>query len=99
MHILVVDDEPELVDIVTEMFQSEGLKATGKYSGSEALHVCEQEPVDIVLSDAHMPDMSGLDLLKKLVDRQKKTPLFYLWTGDDEFLESDWIAQGGTGIF
>jgi len=66
--ILIVDDDPRLVDLLSRMLQSSGeayqlLKAFG---GKEALALLSQQTVDLVLLDLVMPDLSGLDVLKAM---------------------------------
>ncbi len=97
-HILIVDDEPELAEIAAETFELEGFKVTYKCSGMEALEVFENQSVDVVISDARMPEMKGIELLEKILAHQKKMPLFYLWTGDTDISESELIEKGATGL-
>ena len=98
-RILIADDEPDLLHLAVEMFTAEGLQVAGASSGKEALSIFQNQPIDAVLSDAHMPDLSGPDLLKELSKHPKKTPLFYLWTGDEAIQEKEWVAKGGSGVF
>jgi len=62
--ILVVDDEPGIVEPLAKIFEKESLRVLTAKSGSEALEILRREPVSILLTDLVMPGMSGLDLLK-----------------------------------
>ena len=60
--ILVVDDEPDIRDVLGEVFVEEGYRVHRAADGQEALTLAAQEPPDVVVSDIRMPRMDGLDL-------------------------------------
>ena len=62
--ILVVDDEPGIVDSLRKVFERESLRVSTARSGAEALEVLRREAVAVMLTDLMMPGMSGLDLLR-----------------------------------
>jgi two-component system response regulator HydG len=62
--VLVVDDEPGIVDSLQKVFEKESLRVITARGGAEALDLLRREPVSVVLTDLLMPGMSGLDLLK-----------------------------------
>jgi two-component system response regulator HydG len=62
--VLVVDDEPGIVDSLQKVFERESLRVLTARSGAEALELLRKEPISVVLTDLMMPGMSGLDLLK-----------------------------------
>src|SRR5262245_51781485 len=62
--VLVVDDEPGIVDSLQKVFERESLRVLTARGGSEALELLRKEAVSVVLTDLVMPGMSGLDLLK-----------------------------------
>src|SRR5262245_11356286 len=62
--VLVVDDEPGIVDSLQKVFERESLRVLTARGGSEAMELLRKEPVSVVLTDLVMPGMSGLDLLK-----------------------------------
>jgi two-component system response regulator HydG len=62
--VLVVDDEPGIVDSLQKVFERESLRVLPARSGAEALEILRREPVSVILTDLMMPGMSGLDLLK-----------------------------------
>lgn len=63
-QILIVDDEPGIAKLVEDALQSEGFECETCVSGEEALAVLGARSIDAVISDLHMPGMSGLDLLR-----------------------------------
>jgi two-component system response regulator HydG len=62
--ILVVDDEPGIVEPLAKIFEKESLRVLTAKSGAEALDLLRREPVSVLLTDLVMAGMSGLDLLK-----------------------------------
>lgn len=65
-HILIVDDEEVLQDVLTSLVESEGFRASSARSGEEALHLLQQEEPDLVLLDLMLPTMSGMEVLKQI---------------------------------
>src|SRR5690242_6375629 len=66
--ILVVDDESELKNILTESLSEKGYEVTGVTSGLEALTHLQNCDFDILLSDLMMPEMDGLTLLQRALE-------------------------------
>ena len=62
--VLVVDDEPGIVDSLQKILERESLRVLGAGSGGEALDLIRREPVSVLITDLMMPGMSGIDLLK-----------------------------------
>ena len=71
--ILIVDDEPAILMIMAQTLEKLGYKTTPTKNGVEALetYTKNKNSIDIVLTDMTMPDMTGLELARKL---QKITP-------------------------
>ncbi|MCD6117621.1 response regulator [bacterium] len=64
--LLFVDDEPEILDILSDLFQDEGYNLYTATRVDEALDIIENNNVDFVLSDLKLPDSSGVNLLEKV---------------------------------
>lgn len=64
--ILVVDDEPEIVNSIVRFLRLEGLEAEGETDPVAALEIIKKDNYLIVVSDIQMPQMRGTELLKKL---------------------------------
>ena len=64
--VLVSDDEPEVVDLVTIVLESEGYKVLSAANGKEALAQIKAHRPDLVLLDMRMPEMTGLTVLENL---------------------------------
>ncbi len=78
--ILVVDDEPIFLQSVTEYLLDKGDKynVESARNGKEALAILEKKPVDLVILDINMPEMSGIQLLTELYNRSKWLPIIIL---------------------
>ena len=79
--ILVVDDEVPIRLALTRVLGEGGYTVLGTDSGREALELFQQHPIDLVISDHYMPEMSGIDLLK-LVRVRHPHVVRILLTGD-----------------
>src|SRR5687768_11929255 len=64
--VLVVDDETSNVQSLERIFAKEGFRVLTAGSGREALDLCRQHRVHVVLTDLMMPGMSGVDLIRAL---------------------------------
>lgn len=67
--ILVVDDEPEIADLVTVYLRGENFQVFSCGTGTEALAVLEKEKIDLAVLDVMLPDISGITLCAEI--RQK----------------------------
>ncbi|GDX83494.1 hybrid sensor histidine kinase/response regulator [Deltaproteobacteria bacterium] len=63
-HLLIVDDEPVILQILKAVFEEEPWRLTLVGTGSEAKRILEAERVDLLLTDKNLPDVSGLELLR-----------------------------------
>ncbi|TAJ32216.1 MAG: sigma-54-dependent Fis family transcriptional regulator [Nitrospirae bacterium] len=63
--ILIVDDEPAILSSVSKILEDEGYQVTLAKSGTEALKLIATDPPDLVLLDIWMPDLDGLETLKR----------------------------------
>ncbi len=81
-HVVCVDDEPYLLGILEVFFRELGCRTTSFENGAEALeYICTTaEPVDLVITDMTMPNMSGLELGRKIFSRRPHLPVI-LCTG------------------
>lgn len=64
-QILIIDDEPDMVRIYSDMLRHVGYSVLSAHEGITALALARAYPPDIVLLDVLLPDISGLDLLPK----------------------------------
>jgi putative two-component system response regulator len=65
-RILVVDDEPLILDTITRIFQMDNYAVFTAQSGREALAILDSIPIHVVVTDYCMPGMNGIDFLKEI---------------------------------
>jgi CheY-like chemotaxis protein len=65
--VLVVDDDPEVRLVLVEFLSNRGYDVTAASGGAEAVAIIETTKPDLVLLDVAMPDMDGLETLKRIV--------------------------------
>jgi DNA-binding response OmpR family regulator len=65
-RVLVVDDEPGIGTVLRVEFSVSGYEVSTTISGAEAIELVRTQEPDIVLLDALMPDVSGIDVLKEI---------------------------------
>jgi DNA-binding NtrC family response regulator len=80
MKVLVVDDEEPVAGFCRAVLSETGHSVWVAHSGRDALAIAAERDVDLVLTDVHMPFMSGLDLLKAIAPRINR-PEVVLITG------------------
>ncbi len=69
-RILVVDDEPGIVDILSGVLGRRGYEVIGAGTGTEALEIADRDPgIELVLLDVILPDKGGVDTLRELKQR------------------------------
>ena len=64
--ILLVDDERDFRDILSKRLGRRGIRVLEAAGGAEALRMLEQRPVDVVVMDVKMPDMNGIEALRRV---------------------------------
>jgi DNA-binding NtrC family response regulator len=79
-RILVVDDRISTLKVLMALLADEGYEVLQATSGAQALEVLEAQPVDAVLADLKMPDLSGLELFHRAEATAGPTPPFIIMT-------------------
>ncbi len=64
--ILIVDDSPTAIELITEALQSKGLKILTASNGEEAIHKAQSESPDLILLDVVMPGQNGFQVCRQL---------------------------------
>ena len=66
LDILVVDDEAAIISFLTRFLTSRGHAVVGASDGMHALRIAEQFTFDVVVCDLHMPEMDGVELIRRM---------------------------------
>ncbi len=85
-RIVVIDDEPDIVAILSHNLQQEKYEVSGFTDPNEALAYIHQHACDLVLTDWLMPSMDGLDICRRLKNDENTSaiPIFMLSCKSDE---------------
>jgi PAS domain S-box-containing protein len=99
-RILLVDDEPSIVNATSQTLRRLGYRVTSAGSGSEALHIFMEDPrlFDMVITDQTMPDLTGIDLAKRMLERRERLPVILI-TGYSETVSAEQAKEAGITEF
>ena len=77
-RILIADDEPLTLELITERLQSEGYEVEVVSGGREAIEAAKKSSFKVVLTDLSMPDMSGMEVLAHFAKHYPETLVIML---------------------
>lgn len=77
-RVLVVDDDAQLLELLVDTLTSIGYAATPAHGGIKALEQLKATPFDIMVTDVKMPDLDGLQLLKKVRRHYPDMPVLFI---------------------
>ncbi len=63
-HILVIDDEEDIVNLIAYNLEKEGYRVSKAYDGTQALQAVKKEKPDLVILDLMLPEVSGIDVAR-----------------------------------
>jgi DNA-binding response OmpR family regulator len=81
--VLVVDDEPTLRETLAETLEQDGLRVLTAGDGREALERFRGTPVDLILLDLMLPELSGIEVCR-IIRRESSVPILMLTARDSE---------------
>jgi FixJ family two-component response regulator len=94
LEIAVIDDDQSFRVALVESLSSLGYRADGYASADDYIGLIGGKSFDCVVTDIHMPGMSGLDLMKRLAARGSTTPFVLITARSDTNLEARAAAAG-----
>lgn len=77
-RILVVDDDPVVVDALSTILAKENFEVVGAKGGAEGLRLALETKFDLIISDMQMPDVNGMELLTQLKQAKVRTRFIFL---------------------
>src|SRR5437867_10897485 len=77
-RVLVIDDDPDTVDLFTAILSDAGYEVVGALTGGDGLMVLEVESPDVILLDLKMPGVHGMDVLRRLRTARPDIPVIIL---------------------
>jgi CheY-like chemotaxis protein len=98
-HILIVEDEADLRELIVNELLQHGCQAYEATNGLEAIEIAERCPIDLVLTDIKMPALDGITLLEELKSRNLvRIPLMVIMTGYCEMNDAEIQAKGAIAV-
>jgi CheY-like chemotaxis protein len=78
--ILVVDDEPVVLRVVSMILDTAGFQVLAAPDGRAALEICKSTkgPIDLLLTDVKMPGMDGLELARFFQEQRPRVPIVFM---------------------
>jgi len=95
VRILVVDDEPSIVDAVSTALRYEGFDVSQAQSGRDALRVAGDVEPDLIVLDWMLPDLNGLEVGRRLREQGFKTAILFLTAKDAVENKVEALRAGG----
>lgn len=93
--LLVVDDEPNIRELLSTSLRFAGFDVVSAANGAEALRLAEQTDVDLLVLDVMLPDMDGFTVTRRLRDTGIETPVLFLTARDDPQDTISGLTVGG----
>ncbi|MHC1729102.1 MAG: PAS domain S-box protein [Syntrophobacteraceae bacterium] len=99
-HILVIDDEKYVAEMLKEMIEQLGYEVTSRSSSADALGAFQAQPerFDLVITDQTMPHMTGIDLAKQMLKTRPDIPII-LCTGFSTMIDGSIARKIGIKAF
>jgi two-component system OmpR family response regulator len=94
-RVLVVDDEPSIVDAVSTAFRYEGYEVEQAHSGREALEAVVRFEPDLIILDWMLPDIEGIEVGRRLRARGFRTAVLFLTAKDATENKIEALRVGG----
>lgn len=92
-HILVVDDEPKILAVITAFLESKGHTVYAARNGKQALELLEKHNVSLVLLDLMLPDLSGEEVCMQ-IRKQSRVPVIMLTAKSEEASQLNGLKIG-----
>jgi len=86
-RILVVDDDPTILNLLRRVLPILGFKADIVNSGNRAVELLETRQYDLILSDIHMPEMNGIEVAAAAFQNCPQTPVLFMSSGSNVKVE------------
>ena len=93
-NVLVVDDDPGIVEMLSEVISRKGFKVVGVESGEQALEELEKQHFDLIFLDLVLPGMSGVEALATIKEKDKKAVVVIVTGYGDDPIAMEAMSLG-----
>jgi DNA-binding response OmpR family regulator len=97
-QIALIDDDEAWVSALADYLDRHGFSTRTAHVGSDGLSLLESGTVAVALVDLNMPDMNGLEVMRRLRQRSSELTVILVSSDDDPFLAARVKAAGGQGF-
>src|SRR5262245_43391969 len=94
LKVLLVDDEPDIVEVIQDRLEAYGFTVVTAGTGLEALKKLSLERFDGIFLDVKMPEMGGIEALEEIRKRDKKIPIMIITSSSTREAAIQAIAKG-----
>jgi DNA-binding response OmpR family regulator len=94
MKILLVDDEPSMIDALERGLTAEGFVTESASNGIDGLWMAEEQVFDVIILDIMLPGLSGYEVCRRLRAAGSTVPILMLTAKDGEYDEADALDLG-----
>jgi putative nucleotidyltransferase with HDIG domain len=95
-HILVVDDDPWIVDVLAEQLALEGYRVHTTIDSTQVMNLLGAQALDLVILDVCMPEPNGIELLKCIHRKHPYLPVLMLTSSDDTTTAIQAMQEGAS---
>ena len=97
--ILIVDDSESIREVVSFTLENEGYSVLIAVDGKDALKFLNGTPIDLIITDLHMPEMDGIALIKEVrnMPDYQRIPILFLTTESQAAKKMEAKDAGATG--
>lgn len=97
--ILIVDDSESIREVVNFTLENAGYNVLVGDDGTTAMEFIDGREIDLIITDLHMPQMNGIELIKKVRahENYKRVPILFLTTESQKERKMEAKAAGATG--
>jgi CheY-like chemotaxis protein len=99
ISILIVDDEPDICELLSYDFEKLGTKVYVAHNGLDAFKIAMEQSIDAVISDIKMPGGNGITLLDELKKERKNLPVVLFISGHTDITLEDSYNKGAEALF
>jgi two-component system OmpR family response regulator len=82
VHVLVVDDEVNIAELISMALRYEGWTVTAAHTGTKAVREAKEKRPDAIVLDIMLPDIDGFEILRRIRSHQPDVPVLFLTARD-----------------
>src|SRR5947209_7505702 len=97
-QIALIDDDPDWVETLADYLRRKGFQVQTANAAMQGLSLLERHTIPLALVDLHMPDMSGLELVRRVRQANLPVSVLLISSDDEPTLPQRALAEGAMGF-